>query len=161
MISFVVAMDKQGVIGKDNKLPWYLPADLKHFKETTIDSPIVMGRKTFESIGKPLPKRTNVILTKDENYTAEGCEIIHSPEDVHNYGDDHGEVFVIGGAKVFEELFPEAEKLYLTIIDEKFDGDTYFPEWNEEEWKLIEEKEGTVDEKNKYPHRFLTYKRKG
>ncbi|MBM7646711.1 dihydrofolate reductase [Scopulibacillus daqui] len=160
MISFLLAMDKNRLIGKNNDLPWHLPADLKYFKELTMHHTIVMGRKTFESIGKPLPGRDNVVLTRDVSYHPEGVATIHSPEALLSEYDPHQEIFIIGGAKVFEAFFPYADRLYITLIEETFEGDTYFEGFHEEEWTLISEKQGTVDEKNKYKHRFLVYEKK-
>ncbi|MDQ0298391.1 dihydrofolate reductase [Salibacterium salarium] len=162
IISFVAAMDEKRVIGADNKMPWYLPNDLKHFKKVTHGNPIVMGRKTFESIGKPLPGRRNIIITSDVDYKAQGCEVLHSVEDIQSLQTEPSEeeIFVIGGATIFEQTFALASKMYLTIIHDTFSGDTYFPAWNEEEWKKLEEVEGTMDEKNNHPHTFLTLERK-
>ncbi|SFE94595.1 dihydrofolate reductase [Alteribacillus iranensis] len=156
MISFIAAMDENRVIGKDNQLPWYLPADLKHFKSVTNGHPIVMGRKTFESIGRPLPGRRNIIVTSNRDYHPEGCEVIHSVEELSTYKDVTEEVFVIGGETLFQQAFPLAERLYVTIIHETFTGDTFFPHWKEDEWHIVEKREGKVDEKNKFPHTYLT-----
>ncbi|MFC7392811.1 dihydrofolate reductase [Scopulibacillus cellulosilyticus] len=160
MISFLLAMDKKKLIGKNNDLPWYLPADLKYFKKITMGHTIVMGRKTFESIGKPLPGRDNVVITRDTSYRHEGITVFHNPEDFLRQYDHDGEIFVIGGAKLFEAFFPYADRLYITLIEETFEGDTYFKGFHEEDWHLISEKQGTVDEKNKYQHRFLVYEKK-
>jgi len=157
MISLIVAMDEQGLIGRDNQLPWHLPADLRYFKQTTMGRPVVMGRKTFESIGKPLPGRRNVIVTRNRSYAAAGCEIIHSLADMPGGGED--EVFVIGGAELFAAMLPLADRLYLTRIRETFAGDTYFPELNEADWRLVSTAEGVVDDKNPHPHAFLVYER--
>lgn len=160
MISFLLAMDKNRVIGKKNDMPWHLPADLSYFKKTTTGHPIVMGRKTHESIGKALPGRRNIIVTRSLDYTAEGCEVVHSVNEAIDLFHTDEEVFVIGGAELFDTFFPYADRLYITYIDESFDGDTYFPEMNEDEWKRIFTKEGTRDEKNPYSFTFLVYERK-
>lgn len=162
MLSFLVAMDRNRLIGKDNDLPWRLPADLKYFKEVTMGHKIVMGRKTYESIGRPLPGRENIVLSTNPEYEAEGCTVFHSMEDFLHFANEHKdeELFVIGGAVIFSRLFEKADRLYITEIDEEFDGDTYFPLFNKNEWNILSEKEGTMDEKNIYPHRYLVYERK-
>ncbi len=154
MISFLLAVDRNGLIGKDNGLPWHLPADLKYFKETTMGKTIVMGRNTYESIGKPLPGRHNVVLTHDTTYRAEGCQVVHSPEAVLTLIKNDEEFFVIGGDGVFRAFEPYVGRLYLTQIDETFDGDTYFT-MDYSNWKVCSEKEGVVDDKNHYSHRFV------
>ncbi|MDN4072340.1 dihydrofolate reductase [Fictibacillus terranigra] len=153
MISFVFAMDENRLIGNRNELPWYLPADLQYFKKVTMGKPIVMGRKTFDSIGKPLPGRENIILTRNESFQAEGCTIIHSVQQALERKEE--EVCVIGGAEVFSLFMPYVQRMYITKINESFQGDTYFPEIDESEWKLVSETPGNVDEKNKYSHDFL------
>ncbi|MCM3718798.1 dihydrofolate reductase [Fictibacillus phosphorivorans] len=157
MISFVVAMDENRGIGKDNDLPWYLPNDLKHFKKTTMGKPIVMGRKTYESIGKPLPGRENIVVTRDQNYEAEGVTIVHSVDDVLKIKAE--EMCVIGGSEIFKQFLPVADRLYITEIYHTFDADTYFPEINDKEWKEVSRTAGIVDEKNKYPHDFVEYEK--
>ncbi|MFE1243320.1 dihydrofolate reductase [Fictibacillus sp. NPDC058756] len=157
MISFVVAMDENRAIGKDNDLPWYLPNDLKHFKKTTMGKPIVMGRKTYESIGKPLPGRENIVVTRDKSYKAEVTTIVHSVDEVLQMNAD--EICVIGGTEIFKMFLPVADRLYITEIHHTFDADTYFPELNNNEWKELSRTEGIVDEKNKYPHEFVVYEK--
>lgn len=157
MISFVVAMDENRAIGKDNDLPWYLPNDLKHFKKTTMGKPIVMGRKTYESIGKPLPGRENIVVTRDESYKAEGTTIVHSVDEVLKMNAE--EICVIGGTEIFNMFLPAADRLYITEIHHTFEADTYFPELNDNEWKEVSRTEGIVDEKNKYPHEFVVYEK--
>ncbi|OLO28555.1 dihydrofolate reductase [Alkalihalophilus pseudofirmus] len=161
MISFLVAMDRNRVIGKNNDLPWELPADLAYFKKVTMGHPIVMGRKTYESIGRPLPGRENIIITRNQEYTAEGCTVLHSIEDVQKVIDHHEkEVFIIGGAEIFKEAFPIADKLYITHIDEEFDGDTFFPEFNLSDWHEVSREKGMKDEKNPYDYYFSVYEKK-
>jgi dihydrofolate reductase len=158
MISLLVAMDENRVIGKDNKLPWYLPADLQYFKRITMGHPIVMGRKTYDSIGRILPGRENVIVTRSKDYQQNGAVILHSIEDIIRYANAHDdEVFVIGGAEIFKEILPAADKLYITNIHHAFEGDVFFPEINETEWTILSKTEGKVDEKNLYPHDFIVY----
>ncbi|MBN6186118.1 dihydrofolate reductase [Aneurinibacillus sp. BA2021] len=158
MISIVVAMDKERVIGKDNRLPWHLPADLKHFKNITMGHAIVMGRKTYESIGRPLPGRTNVILTQNRDYQAEGCLVMHTVQDVLQRFSDEP-VDIIGGAQIVDLFLPYADTLQLTVIDASFPGDVYFPEINLEEWRLVSREKGIKDEANPYDYYFLTYQR--
>jgi dihydrofolate reductase len=161
MISFVWAMDQNGVIGKNNSLPWHLPADLKFFKETTMGHPIVMGRKTYESIGKPLPGRENIVLTRDVSYTAEGCIVFHEIEDILHYADEKKvEVMVTGGAEVFKMFLPFVDRLYVTKIYESFEGDTYIPEIPWEKFSLTSNEKGPKNEKNPYDYEFQIYERK-
>lgn len=161
VISFLVAMDQNRVIGKDNKLPWHLPADLKYFKELTMGHPIIMGRKTYESIGKPLPGRENIVITRKKDYIAEGCTIIHSIAEIKELKEKRNdELFVIGGAEIFEQTFSIADRLYITTIEETFEGDTYFPDFNEADWVIVSEEKGVQDERNVYEHYFFVYERK-
>lgn len=161
MISFVVAMDKNRVIGKDNDLPWHLPEDLKFFKRVTMGHPIVMGRKTHESIGRVLPGRENIIVTRDKHYLSDGCTVLHSINEVKGLERENGEeIFVIGGAEIFKELFPMADRLYITHIDEEFEGDTYFPLFSENDWELVSNERGIKDEKNPYIYSFKVYDKK-
>ena len=145
MLSIIVAVAENNVIGKDNKLIWHLPADLKRFKEITTGHTIIMGRKTFESLGRVLPNRKHVILCNDMEMNVE---------------DDTEEHFIIGGATIYKLLMPKANKIYLTLIHEKFDGDVYFPEISDDEWKIVDRTAGITDEKNPYNYEFITYVRK-
>jgi dihydrofolate reductase len=157
MISFVVAMDENRAIGKDNTLPWHLPADLQYFKKVTMGKPIVMGRKTYESIGKPLPGRENIVVTRHLEYNAEGTTIVHSIDEVLKK--EAEEICVIGGTEIFKMFLPVADRLYITEIHDTFDADTFFPKLNEEVWTEVSREAGTVDEKNKYPHDFVVYEK--
>ncbi|WP_028391468.1 dihydrofolate reductase [Bacillus cihuensis] len=160
MISFILAMDDNRLIGKDNTLPWYLPADLQYFKKVTMGHPILMGRKTYESIGKPLPGRENIILTRNTDYQKEGVTVISNLKEAVAYADTSDkEVFVIGGAEIFQQLLANCKRLYITEIHHSFAGDTYFPELNMSKWQLISRTTGTIDEKNKYPHEFVVLER--
>lgn len=153
-------MDKNRVIGKDNKLPWHLPADLKFFKQVTTGHPIVMGRKTFESIGRALPGRENIIITRNENFTTQGCTVIHSVSDIKEIEKQNNEeIFIIGGAEIFKEAFPIANRLYITLIDESFVGETFFPNFDANEWELVSKEKGIKDDKNIYNYYFLIYDR--
>ncbi|MBM7703205.1 dihydrofolate reductase [Metabacillus iocasae] len=160
MISLIAAMDKQRLIGKENDLPWRLPEDLKHFKRVTTGHTVVMGRKTFESIGKPLPSRTNVIVTHQEQYQPEGTTVVHSLDELEKLDRElNDELFVIGGATLYEQTLQLATRLYLTHIDEVFEGDTYFPEIDLTEWKVVTKEQGPKDEKNPYTYYFTMYER--
>lgn len=160
MISFLWAQDENGLIGNNNELPWRLPADLKYFKETTMGRPIVMGRKTYESIGRPLPGRTNIILTRDTTYAAEGCLVFHSKEDLLGWIEDYGsEAFITGGSEIFKLFLNNADRLYVTKIRATFEGDTYFPEIDWDHWILKSAKRGPKDDKNPYDYEFQVYER--
>ena len=158
-ISFIVAMDIQQAIGLGNQLPWRLPADLAYFKKTTMNHIVLMGRKTFDSIGKPLPNRTNVILTQNREYEAEGCMVVHSIAEALDLAKTD-EVFVIGGAEVFQLFIPFAERLYITLIEHEFEADTFFPEFDIEEWELASSEDGVHDDKNPYDYSFLVYEKR-
>lgn len=160
MISIIVAVAENNVIGKDNDLIWHLPRDLKHFKETTTGHYVIQGRKTFESCGKPLPNRTNVIITRDNNYKAEGCIVVHSLEDAIKEAKDDSEAFIIGGGKIYEQAMSLVDRIYLTRVHHSFEGDTFFPEINMEEWIEIDRRDFEPDEKNKYSFTILTLDRK-
>ena len=159
MISLLVAMDRNRLIGKDNDLPWHLPADLAYFKRITMGHPIIMGRKTHQSIGRVLPGRENIILTRNPDYLAEGCKVIHSIEEIIAMNNPSEELFIIGGAEIFKEILPFSDRLYITEIDEAFTGDTFFPEFSTNEWKLISKEIGIKNEKNPYAYSFAVYER--
>lgn len=160
MLSIIVAVGENNVIGKDNQLIWHLPRDMKHFKETTTGHYIIMGRKTYESNGRPLPNRTNVILTRDKGYNAEGCIVVHSLEEAINLAKNDPEPFIIGGGVIYEIAMPLVDRIYLTQIHHKFNGDTFFPEINMGEWIEVEKRVFKPDEKNKYPFTIFTLDRK-
>ncbi|KHD86057.1 dihydrofolate reductase [Heyndrickxia ginsengihumi] len=160
MISFLWAQDEKGIIGKDNQLPWHLPEDLKYFKELTWGHPIVMGRKTYESIGKALPGRTNVILTRDSHFHAENCLVFSNKHDLLRWAyEKNEEIFITGGAEIFALLLDDVDRLYMTKIHEDIEGDTYFPMINWNEWQLISSKRGLKNEKNPYDYEFLVYQK--
>lgn len=160
-ISLIAAMDKNRPIGKaGNELPWHLSADLKRFKSITLGKPIIMGRKTFESIGEPLPERTNIIITRNEEYGAPGCVVVPSPKEALKSAGNAPEVVVIGGAEIFAQFLPLAQRMYLTQVDGKFEGNVYFPEWNPEEWHEIFREAHGPDEKNAYRYTFLILERR-
>ncbi len=157
IISLVAAMAKNRVIGKDNKMPWHLPADLKHFKGITMSKPIVMGRKTFESIGRPLPGRDNVIISRNKDYAVDGCIVIHSIEDALKLLTDYEEIMIIGGGFLYSQIIEQADKLYLTFIDLDIDGDTQFPEFEHLNLAEINRVKCQKDEKNPYNYQFVDY----
>jgi len=158
-ISIIVAMEANGVIGQDNELPWHLPADLKHFKQTTMGKPILMGRKTWESIGRPLPGRTNIVITRDSTYSAAGCVVVNSIEAALTAAGEQDEVMVIGGAELYRQVLPSADTIYLTRIHEHFEGDTRFPEIRDTEWHQLERIDHEADEKNPHDYSFIRLER--
>lgn len=160
-ITLIWAMAQNGVIGRNNQLPWRLPADLKFFKAQTMGKTMVMGRKTWESMGsKPLPGRHSVVLTQDLSYRAEGADVVHTVEEALRCEKEGGELMVIGGAGVFRLFLPIADKLLVTRIDEDIEGDVFFPPLNWEGFDLVYEQQGIRDDKNPYDYRFLTYDRR-
>jgi dihydrofolate reductase len=159
----IVAMGENRVIGGSGHIPWHLPADFKHFKELTMGHPIVMGRKTFESIGKPLPGRTNIVITRDAAYQHEGVVVVASPEAALAEGaasPGNDEMFVIGGTEMYKLFLPQAKKIYLTQVHGSFEGDVFFPELSEGEWRLTSSEENKKDEKNPFDFTYLVYERK-
>ncbi|MBW2976454.1 type 3 dihydrofolate reductase [Candidatus Woesearchaeota archaeon] len=160
IISLIAAIGKNKVIGKGNSLPWKLPADMKRFKELTEGKPVIMGRKTFESIGKPLPKRKNIILTRDQDYRAENCIVVHSIEEALEAAENNEEIMIIGGAQVYREFLPKADRMYLTLIDADFEGDAYFPEYKIEEWDETSYEEHEMDKDNPHDYVFLVLERR-
>ncbi len=156
-ISIIVAMAKNRVIGKDNDMPWHLPADLQHFRKTTLDKPIIMGRKTYESIGRPLPKRHNIIISRNVDYRAEGCDVVGSLEEAVKCAGDVDELFIIGGGFLYEQTIDLADRLYLTFIDLEVEGDTLFPEYDHLALKKIASEQHQKDEKNPYDYEFTEF----
>jgi dihydrofolate reductase len=160
IISLLVAADENNVIGKDNKLPWHLPSDLKYFKNLTWGMPILMGRKTFESIGKPLPGRKSIVITRSNEWQHENVDVVHSVEEAVEKASSYGanEIFVIGGAEIFRTSFASARRIYLTRIHHHFEGDVFFPPLNTD-WKLVSNKDVAPNQKNQYAHSFQVYER--
>ena len=161
MINIIVAMSKNRVIGNDNSLIWRLSSDLKRFKELTTGNTIVMGRKTYESIGKPLPNRRNIIVTRDLNFRAEGCEVVQTIEkllNMYDYDRKGQDFYIIGGGEIYARLIDICDKIYLTLVDETFEGDTSFPEIGEE-WIEVDRKDHQSDEKNQYNYSFINYEK--
>jgi dihydrofolate reductase len=160
LISIIAAMDRNRLIGSNNQLPWHLPADLAHFKAVTMGKPVIMGRKTYESIGRPLPGRTNIVLTRSAGFQPEGVLVAESLEKAFEYVVAEDEVMIIGGSSVYEHALPLADRLYLTYVENSYQGDAWFPDFDIEEWRLIASEEHRADAKNSSDYRFVTYQRK-
>ncbi len=158
IVSLIVAMTRERVIGKDNLMPWHLPADLAYFKQTTLGKPVVMGRNTFDSIGKPLPGRRNVIVSTRLSEAPAGTELVSSPADALALLKDEAEVMIIGGGQLYAAFMPLAHRLYLTRIEASLEGDTYFP-LVESDWQLVSEQLRPADERNQYDCRFQLYEK--
>ncbi len=156
-VSIIVAMAKNRVIGKDNDMPWHLPADLKHFRKVTTGKPIIMGRKTYESIGRPLPKRHNIIISRNSDYKVEGCDIVASLEEAVEKAGEVDELFIIGGGFLYNQLINDADKLYLTFIDLEVEGDTFFPEYEHLNLTKMASEHHLKDEENPYDYEFTEF----
>jgi dihydrofolate reductase len=159
MLSLIVAVSENNVIGSKNQLIWKLPADLKNFKELTQGHTIIMGRKTFESIGRALPNRRNIVVTRQADYSSAGIETAPSLEAAVQRVFGEPEVFVIGGGELYRETLPVADRIYLTRVHQKFEGDVTFSELGPE-WREVSRRVGIVDEQNIHPHTFLVFERK-
>lgn len=161
IVSAIFAVSENNVIGKGNDLPWRMPADLKHFKNTTMGHPVIMGRKSFDSIGRPLPGRHNIVLTRDRNFRAEGVSVVHSLREAMEIAgaDRPEEVFIIGGAQIYKKAFPYCDRLYMTRIHTETEGDVFLPEVDFSAWKLISEEKHLPDEKNIHDYTFRIYER--
>lgn len=157
-VSIITAVSNNNVIGKDNKLPWRLPADLAHFKEITSGHSVLMGRKTFESIGRPLPNRRNIVITRNRDFKADRIEVVHSIEEALEITKNEDEVFVIGGEEIYKLALPFADKIYLTKVEAEVDGDAFFPNLGSE-WEEVSRIENPKDENNEYPFVFYEYRR--
>lgn len=159
-ISLIWAMGLDGVIGKGGAMPWHLPRDFAFFKERTMGRAMLMGRKTWDSLGgKPLPGRTSIVLTRDESFSAEGAKVVHNLEEALQAAGDETELMVIGGAEIYKITLPVADRLIVTLIEESFDGDTFFPEIDWRQWTEVSSEQGIKDEKNPYDYRFVVYER--
>jgi dihydrofolate reductase len=156
----IVAHANNRVIGKDNDMPWHLPADLAYFKKTTLGKPVVMGRKTYESIGRPLPGRQNIVISRDKNYQAKGVDVVTSVEQAIEKAGDADEIMVIGGGAIYAHCLAAAQRLYITHIDADIDGDTQFPEYDvATQWQKISSEIYPADDKNTYALDFTVYER--
>lgn len=160
IISIIAAVADNMVIGNKNSLPWNLPADLEYFKKNTLGKPVIMGDKTFESIGKVLPGRKNIILSFNKDYKVEGCITVVSIEEALKEVGEDEEVMIAGGASIYKQFLPLANRLYLTFIHHNFNGDTYFPKFDINEWKEVKRIDNKPDEKNIYPYSFVVLERK-
>jgi dihydrofolate reductase len=154
-ISIIVAMDQKGVIGRDNALPWHLSSDLQNFKKLTMGKPVIMGRKTYESIGKPLPGRKNIIITRNHTYDAEGCHVCQNLDQALSDCDGEEEVLIIGGRDIYNLALDLVHRIYLTQVHADVDGDVFFPVIDRTEWDEIERADFNADEKNEYPFSCL------
>ena len=163
LVSLIVAVAKNGVIGIDNKLPWHLPNDLKYFKQVTMGKPIIMGRKTYESIGRPLPGRTNIVISRQEGYSAEGCKTASSLQEAVGLAKDIAvtdgadEVVVIGGAQIYIEAMSMADRLYLTEVHAEVEGDAFFPDRTETDWTEVGREDHMAEGPNPYDYSFVVY----
>lgn len=153
-ITLIVAAAENNAIGKDNKMLWHLPNDFKYFKQNTVGHSIIMGRKTFESIGKPLPERRNIILTRDINYRNDAVDVANSVQEVLNYCRDEREIFIIGGAEIYKQTLALADRVLMTRVHTALDGDAYFPELSNNEWKLTSQAVHQKDEKHAFDYTF-------
>ena len=160
-ISIIAAMATNHVIGLNNALPWHLPADLRHFKSVTMGKPVVMGRKTFESIGKPLPGRMNIVISHNPNFQAAGCHTVRSIEQALEQAGEQDEVMIIGGASFYRQILPRADRLYLTLVHASFDGDAFFPDYRQADWRVLEREDHKADDKNSCDYSFLVLERAG
>lgn len=152
-------MDKNRVIGKGDALPWHISEDLKHFKKITMGKPIIMGRKTHESIGRPLPGRENIILTRDTNYQAEGCTVLHSMEEIFEHCKATEEAMITGGAEIYKLVLDKTSRLYLTEVHAEVEGDTCFPEFDRNDWSEVSREDHKADEKNEFDYSFILLER--
>ena len=158
-LSIVAALSDNKVIGLNNQLPWHMPADLKRFKALTLNKPVIMGRKTYESIGKPLPKRDNIIITRNADYRVDGCQVLPSLNVAMAICSQQEEVMIMGGASIYTYALPLTERMYLTLIHTTMKGDTFFPEWRADEWQETAREEHLADNKNIYDYSFVTLER--
>ncbi len=159
MVTLIAAMAHNRVIGIDNSLPWDLPADMRHFREQTMGKPILMGRKTYDSIDRPLPGRQNIVVTRDHSVEIDGCDVVHSIEEALQRAGDAPEVMVMGGESFYRQLLPQAHRLLLTLIDLEIEGDAWFPQWEEAEWREVAREAHPADERNCCPYSFVTMER--
>jgi len=159
-VTLIAAVASNGVIGRNNELPWRLPADLSYFKRNTLGKPVLMGRKTFESLGRPLKDRENVILSRTLEEAPAGCVLMRTIDEAAEAYRDQ-ELMVIGGAEIYAATLANADRLLLTELAQPFDGDAYFPEYDREEWRLVSREEGVIDERNAIPHAYCVYERVG
>ena len=161
ILSLIVAAAENNVIGKNNQLPWTLPEDMKYFKNVTWAMPVVMGRKTFESLGKPLKGRLNIVITRQKDWNAEGVRVVNDFNEALEWAkkEDMNEVFIIGGAQIYKQSMGQVQRMYITRIHHSFEGDAFFPEFSKDEWKLVNNRDCQPDEKNPFPYSFQVWER--
>jgi len=160
MLSLVVAVGENNEIGKAGRMPWHLPADLRHFKTLTLGKSVIMGRKTFEAIGKPLPERRNIVISRKPGYSAPGCEVTQSFTDALVLTAGVAEKMVIGGGEIYREALPRAQRVYLTRVHGHFDADTFFPAIDPSNWREMAREDHVVDARNAHPYSFITLERR-
>lgn len=160
MISLIAAVARNGIIGENNRLLWHISEDLRRFKALTSGHPVIMGRKTYESLGRPLPGRLNVVITRQADYSAGAAVVVHSLSDALKLFNPEIETFIIGGAEIYAQALPWADRMYLTEVDADYEGDTRFPTWDRTSWTLIEQEHHANGKDFPYPFSFLTYERK-
>lgn len=158
-VTLIAAMAKGRVIGIENRLPWELPADMRHFRQQTMGKPIVMGRKTFDSIGRPLPGRQNIVVSRDQTLQIAGCDVVDSISAALEVAGDATEVMVMGGASFYQQMLPQAQRMVLTFIDMEIEGDAWFPQWEEREWREVRREDFSADEENRWPYSFVEMER--
>lgn len=154
IISMISAMSKGRVIGLNGTMPWHLPADLANFKRITMGSPVIMGRKTYDSIGMPLPGRKNIVLSRSDGFSIKGCDVVSDLDSALELANDENQIFIIGGQQLYQQALPLAQRLYLTHIDAQFEGDTFFPDYSLIEWVQLSLDKHPADDKNPWPYRF-------
>jgi len=160
MLTIIAAIAHNNVLGKNNQLIWHLPADLKRFKKTTFGHCVIMGRKTYESLGKPLPNRTNIVITRDKNFKADGCVIVHSLNEAIKEAKTDDNPFILGGANIYKQAITLADVLDLTFVHHNFEGDVFFPEIDRSVWKEASRQDFKADTKNKYDYSFVRFERR-
>lgn len=159
MITIIAALAENNALGKDNKLIWHIPADLKRFKKVTAGHHVIMGRKTFESLGKPLPNRINIIITRNNNYNPKGCIVVNSLQEAIEATKEDENPFILGGAEIYKQAIEIADKLDLTFVHHQFEADAFFPEIDKTIWKEMSREDFKADDKNKYNYSFVTFER--
>jgi dihydrofolate reductase len=158
-VSLIVAVSTNGVIGRDGDLPWRMPEDLKRFKSLTMGHHLVVGRKTWEEVGQPLPGRMMVVVTRARDFQVAGVTVVHSLQEALDVAHNDDEVFIAGGGEIYRQALPLADRLYLTRIHAEIEGDTTFPEFDQSEWRLVEREDHDADERNPYPYSFIVYEK--
>ncbi|MET0071059.1 MAG: type 3 dihydrofolate reductase [Candidatus Thiodiazotropha sp.] len=159
LISLIAAVANNGVIGVDNSLPWRLPADLKHFKSLTMGKPIVMGRRTWESLPGVLPGRRHIVVSRNRDYRAEGCELVYSVDEALQLAGDVEEIMIVGGGGLYRQMLPRADRLYLTLVEADVEGDAYFPEIDWRQWHEVSRESHAADDRNLFAYSFVILNR--